>query len=244
MEIGDNADLRPVRDAVRAAPFDVVIAGLHPLARTGLRVLLEQDDTCRVVGEASSIRALYWETQRRKPAVVVADIDLPGVRHGAGLNDLPSPVLLVGDDDDFVHVAGVLSERVRGFVHTSRPAADLVAAVRLVGTGHVSLPPAIVGHLLDAFLANNVPEPVPPSPATMLTRRERDVLRLMVEGKSTRQIADQLVVQTSTVKTHICHLLRKLGVNDRAQAIAVAYRRGWASVGHAGVAVRHRVEAV
>jgi DNA-binding NarL/FixJ family response regulator len=230
----------------RMAPFDVVVADPHPLVRTGLRVLLERESTCRVTGEAASMTTLLWEVHRARPAVVIADLDLPGAHHSTGLRDLPVPVLLVSEDEDFERIVRVLSDRVRGFVRKSQSSAELIAAVQLVAAGHASLPPAITSRLLDAFLAENAAETTQAPLAVTLTRREHDVLRLMAEGRSTGQIAEQLVVQTSTVKTHVYHLLRKLGVNDRAQAVALAYRRGLVSAGNRfpTAAFRRSTEAV
>lgn len=232
MNLRDDRNERPAAGAHRSEPFGVVVADPHPLVRTGLRVLLERANSCRVTGEATSMTTLLWEVHRVRPDVVIADLDLLGDGHGGSLRELPVPVLLVSEDEDFERIVSALSERVRGFVRKSQPPAELIAAVQLVASGHASLPPAITGRLLDAFLAENAqtalhPADGLPSPlAVTLTRREHDVLRLMAEGRSTGQIAEQLVVQTSTVKTHVYHLLRKLGVNDRAQAVALAYRRG------------------
>jgi DNA-binding NarL/FixJ family response regulator len=246
----DTEPIDSATDMNRLAPFDVVVADPHPLVRTGLRVLLERESTCRVTGEAASMTTLLWEVHRTRPAVVIADLDLPGALSGAhnstGLRELPVPVLLVSEDEDFERIVGVLSERVRGFVRKSQSSAELIAAVQLVAAGHASLPPAITGRLLDAFLAENAAEATQAPLAVTLTRREHDVLRLMAEGRSTGQIAEQLVVQTSTVKTHVYHLLRKLGVNDRAQAVALAYRRGLVSAGNRfpTAAFRRSTEAV
>ncbi|HEX9336799.1 MAG TPA: response regulator transcription factor, partial [Pseudonocardiaceae bacterium] len=184
-------------------------------------------------------------------------LDLLGDGHGGSLKQLQVPVLLVSEDEDFERIVSALSERVRGFVRKSQPPAELITAVQLVASGHASLPPAITGRLLDAFLVENAqtaalhPADGLPAPlAVTLTRREHDVLRLMAEGRSTGQIAQQLVVQTSTVKTHVYHLLRKLGVNDRAQAVALAYRRGLVPAQRrfptlrSDVAFRHKTEAV
>jgi len=246
MKLSDSPTVRSATDMNRTEPFDVVVADPHPLVRTGLRVLLERESTCMVTGEAASMTTLLWEVHRTRPAVVIADLDLPGAHHhSTGLRDLPVPVLLVSEDEDFERIVGVLSERVRGFVRKSQSSAELIAAVHLVAAGHASLPPAITSRLLDAFLAENAAEAMQAPLAVTLTRREHDVLRLMAEGRSTGQIAEQLVVQTSTVKTHVYHLLRKLGVNDRAQAVALAYRRGLVPAGNrfAAAAFRRRTEA-
>lgn len=222
MNLSDSRD-----ETGRTEPFDVVVADPHPLVRTGLRVLLERDSMCRVTGEAASMSTLSWEVNRRSPAVVIADLDLPGAYSaGAGLRELPVPVLLIGEEEDFDRIIRLLSETVRGFVRKSQPSAELISAVRLVASGHASLPPAVTSGLLDAFLAESATLAMSAPLAVTLTRREQDVLALMAEGRSTGQIAEQLVVQASTVKTHVYHLLRKLGVNDRAQAVALAYRRG------------------
>jgi DNA-binding NarL/FixJ family response regulator len=253
MNLRDNRNVRPAADAQRPEPFDVVVADPHPLVRTGLRVLLERESACRVTGEATTMTTLLWEVHRVRPDVVIADLDLPDAQRNGGLRELPVPVLLVGEDEDFERIVPALSERVRGFVRKSQPSTELIAAVQLVASGHASLPPSITGRLLDAFLADIAGNPSDSAQAPLavtLTRRENDVLRLMAEGRSTGQIAEQLVVQISTVKTHVYHLLRKLGVNDRAQAVALAYRCGLVPAQRSfptlrsNVAFRRRTEAV
>jgi DNA-binding NarL/FixJ family response regulator len=249
MKLSDDVDGRPEANIGRVRPVDVVVADSHPLVRTGLRALLERAGRLRVVGEAGSMNTLRMEVHRTRPGVVIVDIDLPGVQSGADLRELPVPVLLVGEDEDLERVVRALSDRVRGFVRKSQPA-ELISAVDLVMAGQASLSPAITSRLLDFFLAECSFEALPPL-AVALTRREHDVLRLMAEGRSTGQIAEQLVVQTSTVKTHVYHLLRKLGVNDRAQAVAFAYRRGIVSAAdrrrvssRPGAGLHRRTEAV
>ncbi|GGS47239.1 MULTISPECIES: response regulator transcription factor [Actinokineospora] len=224
------AAARTNRYSDRTTPVAVVLADAHPLVRTGLRVVLEADPALRVVGEAVSMSSLTMAVRTHRPAVAVVDVELPGVdaaadpaRAKARLGDLPAHVLLVGETCDPELVLRLVTDRVRGFVRKSSPPPELSGAVAAVAGGHASLPVEVAGRLLDSYLLDASGHDELDVP---LTRRERDVLRLMVEGNSTAEIASALVVQTSTVKSHIYHLLRKLGVNDRAQAVALAYRSG------------------
>jgi len=201
------------------------------LLRTGLRVVLDGHPALRVVAEAVSVPMLALAVRTHSPSVAVVDIDLPGMPDNASSGQLPaqfralrSQVLLVGETCDAERVLRLLSGNVRGFVCKSCPPHELAGAATAVAAGHASLPAEVTSRLLDYYVLDG--QTTAADPYVPLTRRERDVLRLMVDGNSTIEIARALVVQTSTVKSHIYHLLRKLGVNDRAQAVALAYRSG------------------
>ncbi|MGX7825788.1 response regulator transcription factor [Actinokineospora sp. 24-640] len=209
----------------------MVLADAHPLLRTGLRVVLEADPNLRVVAEAVSVASLTLAVRTHSPVVAVVDVDLPGIDAAADparartqLTGLPVQILLVGETCDSDLVLRLLADSVRGFARKSCSPPELACAVNAVATGHASLPSEVAGRLLDSYLLDAPPGRI--GLDVPLTRRERDVLRLMVDGNSTAEIASALVVQTSTVKSHIYHLLRKLGVNDRTQAVALTYRSG------------------
>ncbi len=202
----------------------VLVADRQPLVRAGLREILERRPGFQVCAEVDTGAGLRSTARSASPSVVVVDIDLACPHHDL-LPDLPAPVLLLGDRQDDERIAPLLSTRVRGFVARASSAADIVAAVSAVALGHAWLPHEVAGRLLDLVGGDRCPG----SGTTgfeHLTRREREVLQLMAEGKSTAAIAGELVVQISTIKSHIYHLMQKLGVGDRTQAVALAYRSG------------------
>ncbi|QKV74645.1 response regulator transcription factor [Amycolatopsis sp. Hca4] len=201
---------------------EVLLAEQWPLNRAETRRKLEQDPALRVSAEVESLVSLRGVVRAVSPSAVVVAVDLLGSGDEAALAELAVPVLLIGEQDDGDRVARLLSPRVRGFVCRSDGAPELAGAVRAVAAGHASLPPAVAGKLLDTLVRN------PPRPAVFdqLTQREQDVLQYISQGLTTAEIAAEMVVQTSTIKSHIYHLLQKLRVRDRTQAVALAYRSG------------------
>ncbi len=201
---------------------EVLLAEQWPLNRAETRRKLEQDPALHVSAEVESLASLRAVVRAVSPSAVVLAVDLLGRTDEAALADLSVPVLLIGDPEDGDRVARLLSPRVRGFVCRSGGALELAGAVRAVAAGHASLPPAVAGKLLDTLVRDQ------PRPAVFdqLTQRERDVLQYISQGMTTAEIAAEMVVQTSTIKSHIYHLLQKLRVRDRTQAVALAYRSG------------------
>ncbi|WP_410643559.1 response regulator transcription factor [Amycolatopsis sp. lyj-346] len=201
---------------------EVVLAEQGPLDRAETRRKLERDPALRVSAEVESLASLRAVVRAVSPSAVVVAVDLLGRADEAALAGLVVPVLLIGGPEDGDRVARLLSPRVRGFVCRSSGARELAGAVRAVAAGHASLPPAVAGKLLDTLVRDQ------PRPAVFdqLTQRERDVLQYISQGMTTAEIAAEMVVQTSTIKSHIYHLLQKLRVRDRTQAVALAYRSG------------------
>ncbi|WP_410609448.1 response regulator transcription factor [Amycolatopsis sp. lyj-109] len=201
---------------------EVLLAEQGPLDRAETRRKLEQDPALRVSAEVESLASLRAVVRAVSPSAVVVGVDLLGRADEASLADLVVPVLLIGGPEDGDRVARLLSSRVRGFACRSSGALELAGAVRAVAAGHASLPPAVAGKLLDTLVRDQ------PRPAVFdqLTQRERDVLQYISQGMTTAEIAAEMVVQVSTIKSHIYHLLQKLRVRDRTQAVALAYRSG------------------
>jgi DNA-binding NarL/FixJ family response regulator len=139
--------------------------------------------------------------------------------------DAPKVVILTTFDlDDYVYEA--LRAGASGFLLKDAPRADLVAAIRVAAAGDALLAPSVTRRLIEAFAAR--PAAVAPSPSRLasLTPRERDILMLVARGRSNTEIAGDLVVSEATVKTHVGHLLAKLGLRDRVQAVILAYETG------------------
>jgi DNA-binding NarL/FixJ family response regulator len=209
----------------------IVIADDQAVVRAGFRVVLDAATDLEVVGEVSDGAAA---AERLRPDVVLMDVRMPGTdgiegtRRIARLADPVVRVLVVTtfDLDRFVYDA--LRAGAGGFVLKDIDPTDLQAAVRTVCAGHALFAPSVTARLLDAFLrvgeeaALEVRDPVDVG----LTRREREVLALLAAGRCNTEIAGELHVSQTTVKTHMSHLLGKLGLRDRVQLVVFAYENG------------------
>jgi DNA-binding NarL/FixJ family response regulator len=169
---------------------------------------------------------------RHRPDVVLMDIRMPvldGIAATRQLTaagqDAPKVVILTTFDlDDYVYEA--LRAGASGFLLKEAPRADLIAAVRVAAAGDALLAPSVTKRLIEAFVARPAQTLPPPSRVASLTPRERDILLLVARGRSNLEIARDLVVSEATVKTHVAHLLAKLGLRDRVQAVILAYETG------------------
>ena len=192
--------------------------------RAGLASILEEDDAVSVVAEAATADALLARSAATRPDVVVVDIDLPGLDVRRDVARLVAPVVLMGSGEDEDQVWSALSAGVRGFVDRGQNAQDFRAAVHAVASGQAVFPPSMVARLLDAALGGGGFQLSLAAPLGALTRREREVLMQMAQGRGNTEISDHLVIQPSTVKSHVTSILRKLDVTDRTQAVILAIR--------------------
>jgi DNA-binding NarL/FixJ family response regulator len=209
----------------------VLVADDQELVRAGFCVILEAAGFT-VVGEAADGAAAVALAASERPDVVLMDVRMPVMdgleatrRIAASGADAPKVVILTTFDlDDYVYEA--LRAGASGFLLKDAPRADLVAAIRVAAAGDALLAPSVTRRLIEAFAAR--PAAVAPSPSRLasLTPRERDILMLVARGRSNTEIASDLVVSEATVKTHVGHLLAKLGLRDRVQAVIVAYETG------------------
>jgi DNA-binding NarL/FixJ family response regulator len=217
----------------------VLIADDQPLLRTGFRMILDAEADIEVVGEAADGRAAVEEARRLQPDVVLMDIRMPvmdGVEAtrllaGAGA---PSPVrvlvLTTFDLDEYIVEA--LRNGASGFLLKDTPADQLVAAIRVIADGGALLAPSVTRRLLDTF-AHRLPRADSTTARVAdLTERELEVLRLMAAGKSNGEIAADLFVSDTTVKTHESRVLMKLDLRDRVQAVVFAYEHGIVQPGY------------
>lgn len=199
------------------APIRVLIVDDHPAVRRGLRTFLELADGLEVVGEAADGPSALDLIAATGPEVVLLDMALPGmdgveVLHELRRRELPCRALVVTSYTDRMPAA--IRAGARGYLSKDVDPVALVAAVRSVAAGHLLLEPGAAAALL-----------APPEGST-LTARERDVLLLLAEGRSNREIARALAVAEKTVKTHVSSILLKLGLADRTQAAVYAVRSG------------------
>jgi DNA-binding NarL/FixJ family response regulator len=213
-------------------PVRILLADDQPLLRTGFRMVLGGEPDLDIVGEAGDGAEAVDLARRLLPDVVLMDIRMPrldGVAATRAIVDakLPVRVLILTTFDLDEYVVGALRAGASGFLAKDVPADDLVHAIRTVAAGEAVVAPRILKRLLDRF-AETLPDPAarPPRDLQVLTEREREVLIQLARGQSNAEIARELSVSETTVKTHVGHVLTKLGLRDRVQAVVLAYETG------------------
>jgi DNA-binding NarL/FixJ family response regulator len=210
----------------------VLIADDQALVRAGFRMILECEADLEVVGEAGDGREALAEVRRLQPDVVLMDVrmpDLDGIEATrqllAGDGQAKVVMLTTFDLDEYVYEA--LRAGASGFLLKDVPPEQLVAGIRAVANGDALLSPSVTRRVIEEFV--RVPPPsVREQQAQLeeLTARELEVLELIARGLSNAEIAAELVVSDTTVKTHVAHVLMKLGLRDRVQAVVFAYETG------------------
>jgi DNA-binding NarL/FixJ family response regulator/class 3 adenylate cyclase len=212
--------------------LSVVIVDDQALVRAGFRMILDAEDDVEVVGEAASGREAIAEVQRLRPDLVLMDVrmpDLDGIEATRQLlmeGVLSKVVMLTTFDmDEYVYEA--LRAGASGFLLKDVPPEQLVAGIRAVVSGEALLAPSITRRVIEEFV-RRPPEAVqsPPPELDELTEREVEVLKQVARGLSNAEIAKELFVSETTVKTHVGHVLMKLGIRDRVQAVVFAYESG------------------
>jgi DNA-binding NarL/FixJ family response regulator len=195
-------------------------------------MVLGAETDLNIVGEAGNGAEAVDLARRLLPDVVLMDIRMPrldGVAATRAIVDakLPVRVLILTTFDLDEYIVGALRAGASGFLAKDVPAEDLVAAIRTVAAGEAVVAPRILKRLLDRF-ATVLPDPAaaPPRGLDALTDREREVLIQLARGLSNAEIAKELSVSETTVKTHVGHVLTKLGLRDRVQAVVLAYETG------------------
>ncbi len=213
----------------------VLIADDQPLMRAALKTCLEAEPDIRVVGEAANGAETVRQVERLHPDVVVMDVRMPimdGIeatrRIVSGTADAPPRVLVMTTFDLDEHIIDALRAGASGFLIKDAPAEELVRAVRLIAAGEAVLAPSVTRRLLDLRARTLTPVPSAERDKALagITARELAVLKLAARGLSNNDIARQLNVAASSVKTHIGHLLTKLGYHDRVQLVVFAYEHG------------------
>jgi DNA-binding NarL/FixJ family response regulator len=214
--------------------ISVLIADDQPLMRAALRMYLEAESDFEVVGEAADGEIAVALAEQLRPDVVVMDIRMPhldGVEATRRLttsgNGESTKVLVITTFDLDDYVVEALRAGASGFLLKDATAEELVHAVRVVADGNALLAPVVTKRLLDRY-ARRLPPAASPHSARLpsLTNREQQVLALVARGWSNAAIGQELHLAESSVKTHVSHLLGKLGLTDRVQVVVFAYENG------------------
>jgi DNA-binding NarL/FixJ family response regulator len=211
----------------------VLLADDQSLVRTGFRMILKAEPGIEVVGEAADGGEAVTLAHELRPDVVLMDIRMPGIdgieatRRLAG-GDGPAVLALTTFDLD-AYVYEALRAGASGFLLKDAPEDQLIAGIRIVADGGSLFAPAITRKLIERFAETG--RPAAPPALDDLTARESEILELVARGLSNAEIAEQLVVSQHTVKTHVAHVLGKLGLRDRVQAVVLAYETGLVRVG-------------
>jgi DNA-binding NarL/FixJ family response regulator len=216
----------------------VLIADDQALVRAGFKMILEAEPEIDVIGEAEDGVEAVEMIQRLKPDVALMDIRMPRkngleatreIVNGGG--DTPTRVLMLTTFDLNEYVYEALRAGASGFLLKDVPAEQLVAGIQVVARGEALLAPSITRRLIEEFAKNSPVERVTPKEIEELTARELEVFKLVSRGMSNAEIAAELIVSETTVKTHVARILMKLHLRDRVQAVVYAYESGLSQPG-------------
>jgi DNA-binding NarL/FixJ family response regulator len=211
----------------------VLIVDDDDLMRAGLRGVLASDDAIEVVGEASDGRDAVYRTRLLRPDVVLMDVRMPDLDGISATRELLGAfpevrvvILTTFEQDDYIF--GALSAGASGFLLKRTRPEELVAAIHTIAAGDSLLSPSVTSRVIERMAGQPAPDASHDARLDELTPREREVLELIARGLSNAEIAEALVIEESTVKTHVKRVIGKLAVRDRVQAVIFAYESGLA----------------
>jgi DNA-binding NarL/FixJ family response regulator len=215
----------------------VLLVDDQALIRAGFRMILDAEEDMEVVGECADGTQAVDSVRRLKPDVVLMDIRMPemdGIEAtrlisadaGGGEGEAGARVLMLTTFDLDEYVYDALRAGASGFLLKDVPAEQLVDGIRVVARGEALLAPSVTKRLIQEFSRGAVSQRSAPAELDELTPRELEVFKLIARGMSNAEIAAELVVSETTVKTHVARVLMKLGVRDRVQAVVLAYESG------------------
>jgi DNA-binding NarL/FixJ family response regulator len=214
----------------------VLIVDDDDLMRAGLRAVLSSDDAIEVVGEAGGGRAAIAEARARRPDVVLMDVRMPDLDGISATREVlaVSPevklaILTTFEQDDYIF--GALSAGASGFLLKRTKPEELIAAIHTLAAGDSLLSPSVTRRVIERMAGQPVADSSAAERLDELTPREREVLELIARGLSNGEIAAGLVIEESTVKTHVKRILMKLHLRDRVQAVIFAYESGLTRAG-------------
>src|ERR1700722_1494451 len=209
----------------------VLLVDDQALVRAGFRMILEAQEAIEIAGEAENGREALAKSRELRPDVVLMDIRMPvldgiAATHEIVAQRLPCRVLVLTTFDDEKTVYDAMKAGASGFLLKTAPPARLIDAVHTVAADEALPAPKTTRRLIEEFVSRPPPGLTTPGPLDELTERERQVLQRIARGLSNAEIANELYVTDATVKTHVNHLLQKLGLRDRVQAVVFAYETG------------------
>jgi DNA-binding NarL/FixJ family response regulator len=204
------------------SPTRILIVDDHPVVRDGLRGMFQGDEDFAVVGEAGDGADAVRLAEQLDPDVILMDLHMPGVDGTTAIQQLVqrgsrAPVLVLTTYDTDADVVPALEAGATGYLLKDAPRAELVRAVRAAQRGESVLAPSVATRLVSQLRTRS---------GDALSDRELEVLTLIAQGETNRGAAARLFISEATVKTHLLHIYEKLGVGDRAAAVAEAYERG------------------
>jgi DNA-binding NarL/FixJ family response regulator len=216
----------------------LLIVDDQALVRVGLRKILDGEPDMTVAGEAGDGQEAIAEAARLRPDVVLMDVRMPvldGIEATRRIlrGGSPSRVMILTTFGLDGYVYDALRAGASGFMLKDAPPEEIAAAVRIVASGDALLAPAVTRAVIEEFARQPPPAAAvePPAAVAELTPREQEVLALLVRGLSNPEICEQLVISEATAKTHVAHILQKLGLRDRVQAVIYAYESGLVAPG-------------
>jgi len=203
----------------------ILIVDDHPVVREGLAAVLEQQSEFAIVGEVSSAEAAIERATLVAPDIVLLDLELPGM---SGVEAIPhllraapgAKVIVFTAYDTDERVFGAIHAGAKGYLLKGAPASELASAITAVARGASALDPRVASKVLARVVTPRT------GGVAGLTAREREVLRHVSDGRSNKEIAKALTITERTVKYHVASIFNKLGADNRAQAVALAARRG------------------
>jgi DNA-binding NarL/FixJ family response regulator len=217
------------------APIRLLIADDHPVVRDGLSNMFARDPEFEVLGEAADGSEAVQLAQALQPDVILMDLRMPRMDGLTAITELarrgvPARVLVLTTYDTDIHVLPAIEAGATGYLLKDAPRDDLLRAVRAAAHGEAVLSPSVAARLMSQFRAPGSGAPAPGP----LSQRELEVLELVAAGTTNREAAARLFISEATIKSHLLNIYGKLGVSDRAAAVAEAYNRGLLTPGSAG----------
>jgi NarL family two-component system response regulator LiaR len=214
-------------------PIRVLIVDDHAVVREGLRTFLQLQDRIEIVGEAADGEAALEQAGRLHPDVILMDLVMPRLDGVSAMRELrarasPSRVIVLTSFLDDDRLMPAIEAGAAGYLLKNAEPAELARAVRAAHAGETLLDPVVAARLVQMIAAR--PSAVG-ADSQRLTRREQEVLELIARGRSNKRIAFELDIAEKTVKTHVGHVLAKLGVSDRTQAALLAVQKGLVRLG-------------
>ena len=198
--------------------IEVLIVDDHAVVRTGLRLLLETQEDMEAVGEAGSVEEAVKQARKLRPDLVLLDLTMPG---RAGLEANPElKVLILSMEDDPRYVREAFAAGARGYLLKEAVANEVVGAIREVARGGRYVHPELGARLIDTEPSTDGPHEDP------LSDREREVLTLLAMGHTNHEIAKQLFISVRTAEAHRAHIMKKLGLQSRAELVRYALAKG------------------